>query len=424
DGPPLTTFTYDTVRRGKGLAASATRHHNGAQYTSNIREYDELGRIRSATITIPQSEGALAGTYSTVSGYNSDGTLRTLRPPVAGGLPYETFTYTYDALARPTRLTSDLATYIDKVTYRSTGEVQIMDFGSPGKRAFQTFHYQYGTRRLERANITREGINGFARSALYHYTDAGMITSITDTSHDGVDNQCFTYDYLQRVTQAWTQTTGTCATQPTAPVIGGPSPYWQSFTYDTAGNRTGETRHGIGGVADTVRTYAYAPAGQGNRLNQVTQTGPTGNRTDAYTYDATGNTTAIQTADGSPTTRTQTFDWDTEGELTKVSENGNDTTFIYDASGNRLIRKDPAGSTLYLPGGTELRALNGAGTASGTRYYTFGDATVAMRTSDGAVTYLTGDHQGTAQIAINAATQQSTVRRFTPFGGIRGMDDD
>ncbi|WP_339156513.1 RHS repeat-associated core domain-containing protein [Actinomadura luteofluorescens] len=425
DGPLLTSFTYDTVKYGKGLAASATRHYNGAQYASNIREYDKLGHVRTATVTIPQAEGALAGTYSTVSEYNSDGTPQTFRPPVAGGLPYEVLTFGYDDLARPKRLTSDLGTYIDTASYRDTGEIQTVDLGPTGKRAFQTFAYQYGTRRLDRANSYREGIDGFDRSAQYHYTDAGTITSITDTSYDGVDNQCFTYDHLQRLTEAWTQgTADACAAEPTSALIGGPAPYWQTFTYDRAGNRTGETRHGIGGANDTVRTYTYAPPGQGNRLDHVTQNGPSGQSTAGYTYDDTGNTTAIQTSAGGPTPSAQTFTWDTEGELAKVTENGNDATFVYDAEGNRLIRRDPAGSTLYLPGGTELRLLNGASAATGTRYYAFADQTVAMRTSDGAVTYLTGDHQGTAEVAINAANLATTIRRFTPFGSVRGMDDD
>ncbi|WP_301177197.1 RHS repeat-associated core domain-containing protein, partial [Actinomadura geliboluensis] len=214
-------------------------------------------------------------------------------------------------------------------------------------------------------------------------------------------------------------TTGACATQPSASVIGGPAPYWQSFAYDKTGNRTGETRHGIGGTTDTTRTYTYAPAGQGNRLTQVTQTGPAGNRTDTYGYDATGNTATVQNTDGA-----QTFTWNTEGELAKVTENGNDETYIYDADGNRLIRKDPAGSTLYLPEGNELRALNGATTATGTRYYAFAGKTVAMRTSNGQVTYLSADHQGSGQVAINATTQAAIVRRFTPFGSIRGFDEN
>ncbi|MGP4029526.1 RHS repeat-associated core domain-containing protein [Actinomadura sp. 3N407] len=423
DGSKLTSFTYDTVRRGKGKPASATRHHNGAQYTSNIREYDEMGRVHSATVTIPSTEGALAGTYSMVAEYNSDGTLQSFRPPVAGGLPYETLTPSYDEFARPTKLSSDLHTYIGDINYRKTGEVQIVDYGSPGKRAFQTFQYQYGTRRLDHAATYREGIAGFARAATYHYTDAGTITSISDASQDGVDNQCFTYDHFQRLTQAWTQgTTDACASEPADNLIGGPAPYWHSFTYDKAGNRTKQIQHGIGGDTDTVRTYTYAAPGSGSRLNTLVETGPDGDRTRTYGYDAVGNTTAIQTTE-TPTGSTQTFEWNTEGELAKSSEEGNDVTFVYDAGGNRLIRKDPTGSTLYL-GGTELRAYNGASTATGTRYYSLGDQPVAMRTTDGTVTYLTADHQGTAQIAVDAATQAGTVRRFTPFGAVRSLDDD
>ncbi|GGV19489.1 hypothetical protein GCM10010182_46340 [Actinomadura cremea] len=423
-GTKLTSFTYDTVAKGKGKPASATRHHNGAQYTSNILRYDNLGRAQTTNVTIPAAEGPLAGTYVTNTEYNIDGTPRSVTPPTAGGLPYETLVYSYDDFARPTRMSSNRGTYISHIGYRDTGELQAIDYGTVGKRAFQTFHYQDGTRRLQRANTSREGINGYARSALYDYTDAGTITSITDTSHDGVDKQCFTYDHLQRLTQAWTQgTTDTCATEPAASLIGGPAPYWNTFTYDKAGNRTEQVQHGLGGQDDTVSTYTYAAPGNGSRLHTLTRTGPEGDRTRSYGYDPTGNTTSITTTEG-PANTTQTFDFNTEGQLAKVSEQGNDVTYIYDTGGNRLIRKDPTGTTLYLPGGTELRAYNGATTATGTRYYSLGGQTVAMRTTDGTVTYMTADHQGTANIAIDAATQQATVRRFTPFGNIRSLDED
>ncbi|MFG2091940.1 RHS repeat-associated core domain-containing protein, partial [Spirillospora sp. NPDC048824] len=349
--------------------------------------------------------------------------------PAAGGLPTESVTYEYDDLLRPTSLTgntspTDQTPYVNDVLYTPTNKLNLLELGPAGKHTWQTLTYQYGTQRPATARTSHQGVAGDDRYATYHYTDAGTITSITDVSRDGIDNQCFTYDHLQRLTQAWAQgTTDPCSTEPTDTVIGGPAPFWQSFTYDTAGNRTGETRHGIAGVADTVRTYSYAPTGQGNRLNQVTQTGPTGQRTDTYAYDASGNTTA-RAIDASAANTGQTLEWNTEGELAKVTENGNDVTFVYDTGGNRLIRKDPAGATLYLPDGTELRALNGATTATGTRYYTFAGQTVAMRTSDGTITHLAGDHQGTAQIAVNTTTQQTTVRRSTPFGGIRGFDDD
>ncbi|SNT40931.1 RHS repeat-associated core domain-containing protein [Actinomadura meyerae] len=425
DGPLLTSYTYDTATRGKGKLAKSIRHYDGAQYINQVHGYDTLSRVEAAAVTIPSHQGALAGTYLFTTNYNLDGTIQSSTLPAAGGLPLEALVNTYDTWLRPTRMASTKATYVNDTVYTPTGKVSILELGTAPKRAWQTFTYQYGAQRLDTAKTLREGIDGDDRYATYHYTDSGRITSITDNSRDGVDNQCFTYDHLQRLTQAWTQgSTDACASEPASSLIGGPAPYWRSFTYDKAGNRTGETRHGIAGTADTTRTYTYAPAGQGNRLTQVTQTGPTGNRTDTYGYDATGNTATVQTSDGSPTTRTQTFDWDTEGELAKVSENGNDENHIYDADGNRLIRKDPAGTTLYLPDGTELHTLSGATTATGTRYYDFAGQTVAMRTSDGTITYLTGDHQGTAQVAVNAATQVSTVRRLTPFGSIRGMDED
>ncbi|TMR36772.1 hypothetical protein [Actinomadura geliboluensis] len=50
-----------------------------------------------------------------------------------------------------------------------------------------------------------------------------------------------------------------------------------------------------------------------------------------------------------------------------------DDPFVYDADGNRLIRRDNTGSVLYLPG-MELR-LSG-GTVTTTRYYTHGGQTI------------------------------------------------
>ncbi|MFV2216743.1 RHS repeat-associated core domain-containing protein [Actinomadura sp. LOL_016] len=422
-GPTLASWAYDTAPFGKGKLASSTRHTPNGNYTTAVRHYDQLGRADVIATTIPASQGPLAGTYINGTSYNLDGTVQSQGQPGGGGLPTETLVYTYDDLQRPVRMATNNVTYVGDVVYTDTDKPQIIELGGQDKRVWQTFAYQYGTQRLDRARTTREGIAGYARSAVYNYTDSGNITSITDTSHDGVDNQCFTYDHLQRLTQAWSQTAGTCATEPTDSVIGGPAPYWHSFTYDKAGNRTGETRHGIGGETDVARTYTYAQPGNGNRLETVAHTGPTGDRTAAYGYDATGNTTSITTTEG-PTNSTQTFDWNTEGELAKVTENGNDVTYVYDADGNRLIRKDPTGTTLYLPGGTELRAPTGATTATGTRYYTFAEQTIAMRASDGTLTYMAGDHQGTAQLAVDATTQQLTTRRFTPFGTIRGLDED
>ncbi|WP_030177428.1 RHS repeat-associated core domain-containing protein [Spirillospora albida] len=97
------------------------------------------------------------------------------------------------------------------------------------------------------------------------------------------------------------------------------------------------------------------------------------------------------------------------------------TSFVYTADGDRLIRRDPTGTTLYLPG-TEVKLAKGATTPTGTRYYTHTGETIATRTTTG-VTYLPADHQGTTQATIDAADPTKTARRrYTPFGQPRGTN--
>ncbi|WP_169988775.1 RHS repeat domain-containing protein [Microbispora sp. H10836] len=410
-GTRLTSFTYDSVPLGKGKPATATRHHAGADYTSEIRHYDRLGRADVNAVTIPSAQGALAGTYVFSTSYNLDGTVQGQGLPAAGGLAAENLVSTYDDFLRPVRLTGNLGTYVGATDYTPTGKLMMLEFGATtGKRAWQTFTYEWATQRPATTRTLRENVSGSDRDATYRYDDAGNIRSIADASRDGADTQCFSYDPLRRLTEAWTQTTATCDAAPPVTVAGGPAPYWQTFGYDTAGNRVSETRHGVAGQPDTVRTYTYSPAGQGNRLTKIVQSGGGGSRTDTYAYDDTGNT-ITRTAGGT----TQTFDWDVQGQLSNIAESGAAVEFVYDADGNRLIRKDATAATLYLPG-TEVRLS--AGTTTATRYYTHAGRTVALRTTTG-VTYLTEDHQGTAQIAIDAQTQQSRARRLAPFGAER-----
>jgi RHS repeat-associated protein len=114
---------------------------------------------------------------------------------------------------------------------------------------------------------------------------------------------------------------------------------------------------------------------------------------------------------------TQTLTWDPEGHLASSRDSTGTTTYVYDADGNRLVRSDPAGKTLYLPG-QEVRYTAGTGVKTCTRYYSHVGGVVATRTGKG-VTWLSGDHHGTAQISVDAKTQATAIRRQTPFGGER-----
>jgi YD repeat-containing protein len=92
-------------------------------------------------------------------------------------------------------------------------------------------------------------------------------------------------------------------------------------------------------------------------------------------------------------------EWTDTGSLAKATDKTGTMSYVYDADGNRLLRRDPAGTTLHLPGGTEIRKpVNGA--ATGRRYYAVGGTTVAVRTPAG-VTWPVSDHHGTGSATVS-----------------------
>src|SRR2546423_2680906 len=125
-----------------------------------------------------------------------------------------------------------------------------------GHLVVRTSTNEDGTDRLLRTVDQRTTAPNTIDDTHYGYDDAGTVTSIGNAQGDGsTDTQCFRYDYLKRLTDAWTPT-GDCATAPASGGLGGPAPYWQSFGYDVAGNRTGETDHATtAGGTDSSHAY-------------------------------------------------------------------------------------------------------------------------------------------------------------------------
>ncbi|MFV2117953.1 polymorphic toxin-type HINT domain-containing protein [Streptomyces sp. Act-28] len=115
------------------------------------------------------------------------------------------------------------------------------------------------------------------------------------------------------------------------------------------------------------------------------------------------------------------LEWNDQGKLAKATEaDGNETTYLYDGSGNRIQRKDPTGTTVYLPG-MELKLSADGTKTEATRYYTFAGQTVAVRTNDNKVSFIASDHHGTGEVAIDSVTGAVSQRRFDPYGVERGQ---
>ncbi|GAA2932662.1 RHS repeat-associated core domain-containing protein [Streptomyces enissocaesilis] len=415
----LTKYTYDTV--AKGLPSSAIRYVGGTTgkiYASQITGYDALYKPTSVktvlAATDPLVEAGAPQTFTTSTAYNWDGTVQNTVLPAVGGLPIETVAYNYNPLGMPTGVQGSMD-YVRSVGYSPLGEVEetLLGTSTTAKQLQILNRYEEGTRRLTNTHTLDQTNTGYTSDTDYTYDPSGNVTSVINKA--GTDDaQCFAYDGHRRLTEAWTPASGDCAQTRSATQLGGPAPYWNSWTYKTGGLRDTQTVHAASG--DSTTNYTYPPvsttgAGQPHTLTSTT----TGTKSNTYEYDELGRTTQRPGP-----TAVQNLTYNAEGKLAKTTEGATTTDYLYDASGSLLIRRGTNNTVLYLPGGQELHYDAATKKFSGQRYYSAGDGT-ALRTNTG-LNWIIDDHHGTASMTVDAATQKVTHRYTKPFGENRGTN--
>ncbi|SDN04401.1 HYD1 signature containing ADP-ribosyltransferase family protein [Allokutzneria albata] len=407
-GPKLAEWTYDTLK--KGQLTGTTRYQDGQAYKQEVTWFDDANRPTVKKITIPATEKALGQSYTFRIGYDENsGLVSSTEMPGAGGLPAEAIYHQYNELGMPTR-TYGIQTYANEHTYSPFGETLRLTLGQDANRTWATNEFEDGTRRLKLAMVDRNTTDASkVTDRTYQYDPAGNIKRIADAPAGGpADTQCFGYDHLRRLTRAFTPSDGNCTAEPSVPKLGGTAPYWHEFTYDAVGNRLTETKRSAQGEAHKTYTYPTPKAPQPHSL--LSTSGQ-----EEFAYDAAGNTTSRKVAG-----TTQILRWDTEGRVAKIEEAGDKTTsYIYDADGSRLIKKEPGTTTLYLPG-MELLLDNATNKVTGKRYYSHGGKAVAVRGSNGGVSFLLGDHHGTSTTSVDARGLAVARRYFDAFGAPRG----
>ncbi|GAA4919704.1 RHS repeat-associated core domain-containing protein [Streptomyces coeruleoprunus] len=439
DAKKLAGWTYDVL--AKGRLDTAVRYENGVgqttskAYTQKVVAYDPLYRATRSQLLLPTSDPLVqAGVPSTLESsvyYNVSGVPSTQTSPAVAGLPLEALSYKYGAVGQLLSF-NGVTGYLQNATYTPEGDLQQLSLGKDiagvAHNAYLTYTYEDGTRRLTGSDVTDTVHNYMLQSLKFRQDDAGNVMSIFDTSTQGgtakPDHQCFAYDAHRRMTEAWTPRTADCsATGRTTANLDGPAPYWTSYAYNSSGQRASETEHTATG--DRTTTYTYGTTrGQPHPLAKTEGTRPA-----TYVYDEAGNTTSRP-----GTQAQQTLTWNAEGKLTGTSEpavTGKPalgTTYLYDASGELLVRRATGdGDTVLYFGNTEIR-LTTKGTTktlSGTRYYTAGGKTIAVRTGTAGSTttklnFLASDHHGTSSLVLDATTMAVTRRYTTPFGAPRG----
>ncbi|MGW0337728.1 polymorphic toxin-type HINT domain-containing protein [Streptomyces sp. NPDC003011] len=429
DGNQVAAWTYDTVL--KGLPTASIRYQNGKTgnaYTKQVTDYDDLGRPTATSLTLPSDDPlvtslAVAATTTFETTYRLDGTLGTVREPAAGGLASELLEYRYNGTGLPTEL-SGTSGYLLAADYTALGQVGQLQLGTSTstKRVFLTNTYEKGTNRLLGAAVDDQ-TRGPVQDLNYAYDHAGNVTSISDSANTGTgtDNQCFTYDAYRRLTEAWTPKTADCTSDRTKADLGGPAPYWTSYTYTASGQRKTEKQNT--GTPVTT-TYCYETA-RPHALSATTTSGTCTGLTPQYRYDDSGKTEKRVEKAGSTTA--QTLAWNSEGNLARLTKDtaATATSYLYGADGELLIRRDNAtdGETVLYLGATEVHLKTGKKWAN--RYYSAAGSTIALRTNESGtqkLSFLAADHHGTSSVAVTADSAQVLTKRYsTPFGSSRGQ---
>ena len=453
----LITRAYDTEK--KGQLATETRY-NGTNYdqavTTGYTNYNANYQPGTVTITVPTGLGTFAGTYTSTMSYKQNGLPSSLALPALGGLPVESLTLAYDSQDREAAVLSSLG---DKLATNGSynnlgwlGSFQQWDKNS----VFETdphlgttstyFDYDATTQRLVTVNSNNDSKSVISDlgKVTYKYDAAGKLTnrnmSWSARTNKPVDNQCFAYDYADRLSVVWTPT-AVCGTAPASTAtsvtgLGGPAPYAQTYTYTAGGDRAQVKRFGPTGALAATEAYSYQ--GTSHRLASMTSTPAPGTAaTYSFGWDAAGQMTNRSG---------QTLNYTTDGKLagttgaTTLPANANpnsasgtppsttataNTQRFYTAAGDTIGITDGTGTTFTLGATTAHSTTTGVVTA--TRSYTFAGKVVAERTAKAGATKLAvvlSDRVNTAQTIVQptSATASTTAAvRFTdPYGLARG----
>ncbi|MFD5430509.1 hypothetical protein ACFWI9_34690, partial [Streptomyces sp. NPDC127084] len=285
-----TSRVYDTL--AKGYPTSSTRYvggTSGSAYTEAVTGYNTAYQPLGSTLTVPSADGfpGTAGsaggtiTYALTSTYTPNtGLLATTQYQADGGLPAERVGYGYTLQGALDGFggyinAANTPSYLDGTVHDPFGRVLQTNYGSTGKELATFAQYDATTGATTQTSSMVQTSATALDVVNYRYNQAGELTATDDLQDNTTHHtQCFAYDSFQRRTAAWTDTAGitdsgtapvgavggcTSASVQTsaAPVktktVGGPAPYWQTYTYDLLGDRTGTVNHDTTGnaLADT-----------------------------------------------------------------------------------------------------------------------------------------------------------------------------
>ena len=328
--------------------------------------HDQMGRMSAESRTIGSVNEL------TQYNYNLDGSVNSIQYPSG-----RVVNYAYSAAGRALSVADSATNYVTAAHYTPPGQLA----GSAVGASLLTANaYNNRLQPVTLAAATSGASPQLVFSLNYDFNwgaaDNGNVRHIVN-NRDNTRTQHFTYDSLNRISQAWS--TGS----------GNNTGWGQSFGIDIWGNL-----NGVSGFSCKA-TSGSGPTQAANNNNQLT----------GYGYDIAGN--MIQNGNTG-------YTYDAENRISSTSG----STYTYDGDGQRVEKSNSGTGTLYWTGakGEVLTESDSAGDASSMVDYIFFNGQRVARV-DSAVHYYFSDHLGSTSVITDANGVIQKESDYYPYGG-------
>ena len=337
-------YTYGSFNDGRNGAGRITVITQGGNFKSDSYRYDELGQRVEEDITVDVPMYGYRD-FNTKKYFDSFGRILQAVYPDGDQVDYD-----YNSLGELNTIKSKVAgvtqDIVSAISYNGYSQISQLTYGNG-----TTTNYSYATGNTNKAttlmgstvNAKEQGASAFTPvlSRTYTYNKQGMVAqmnrSVAGSLLSQVGNASFTdaytYDRFGRL-GAHAQSKG------------GTSIYSLDMQYNHAGGITFKTSNGSGFMNATALTYdldyQYDPS-KGHQLDFIWD--PISATTTDFTYNTSGSITQI---DDPSQAIAQNFFWNEQQQLTGVSNQQGVHHYVYDHSGERIMKSSLINSTVYL----------------------------------------------------------------------------
>jgi RHS repeat-associated protein len=293
--------------------------------------YGRLGEVTKTIRTVQLGESDMR-TWIWSAAYDTWNRVRTMDYPDG-----EKISYSYNRAGNLQKIEGKKLgqsyEYISRIGYNKyENQVFIMY----GNGSVTKYDFEPRLQRLVQIDLLSD--NNLLMNSKYAYDPAGNILSITNNSEPpgnigGKTSHIYSYDELYRLTNA----TGTY----NGKVKEGN--YSLAVQYDVMGKILRKTQsHLINNEEQVATTYDLAYKYESPKPNTLTELGER-----RFTYDANGNQTGWQ---DTVSNDYRQLAWDEENRLTLISDNGYLNKYVYDATGERVIKSHGGMQGVYING--------------------------------------------------------------------------